>query len=303
MDRRIFLTLPLAAAAGALSACTSTDAPAPFITTPRPFPTASKAPSIRPIPSVQPIPSIPPGARKGFGISLSRRIALEQLNSLDLTWFYNWGERYPAARPGPEFVPMVWGSGSLRRNAVERIQSEIQYSRATQLLGFNEPDHREQANMSVDRAIDLWPQLEAAGLRLGSPAPVQALGDWLKAFMDKAAAKDLRVDFVAMHSYAPPNADSFLESVQRLHERYGKPVWITEYAVADWQAKASSPSRFSESEILTFMEETVVGLRGMPFVERFAWKTRAHDDPVMGKSALFRKDGSLSPTGELYKSL
>ncbi|QYF91287.1 glycosyl hydrolase [Arthrobacter sp. PAMC25284] len=293
----MFLALPLAAAAGALSACTSTDAPPPSITTLRPVPTGSPTPSIRPI------PSIPPGARKGFGISLSRRIALEQLNSLDLSWFYNWGERYPAARPGPEFVPMVWGSGSLRRNAVERIQSEIQYSRATQLLGFNEPDHRAQANMSVDQAIDLWPQLEAAGLRLGSPAPVQALGDWLKEFMDKAAAKDLRVDFVAMHSYTPPNPDSLLKAVQSLHERYDKPVWITEFAVADWQAKASSPSRFSESEILTFMEETVAGLREMPFVERFAWKTRAHDDPIMGKSALFMKDGSLSPTGELYKSL
>ncbi len=291
----MFLTLPLAAAAGALSACTATDTPAPFITAPRPVPTPSTSASIR--------PSIPPGARKGFGISLSKRIALEQLNSLDLTWFYNWGERYPAARPEPEFVPMVWGSGGVRRNAVERIQAEIEYSRATHLLGFNEPDHSGQANMSVSRAIDLWPHLQKAGLRLGSPAPVQALGDWLKEFMDRAAAKDLRVDFVAMHSYTPPNPDSLLETVQSLHERYGKPVWITEFAVADWQAKASAPSRFSESEILSFMEETVAGLREMPFVERFAWKTRAHDDPIMGKSALFRKDGSLSPTGELYKSL
>ena len=66
--------------------------------------------------------------------------------------------------------------------------------------------------MSVGTAIKLWPQLEQAGLRLGSPAPVQPLGDWLKKFMDQAAAKDLRVDFVAMHSYAPPRADSFLRN-------------------------------------------------------------------------------------------
>lgn len=290
MDRRLFLTLPLAAGASALSACTATDPSAPFVTAPRG--------TARP-----PAPSIPPGARKGFGTSLARTLALEQLNSLDVNWFYNWGDRYPVAQPRAEFVPMIWGSGSLGRYAIERIQTELEYSGATDLLGFNEPDHPRQANMSVSRAIKLWPQLEEAGLRLGSPAPVQALGEWLKEFMDEAAAKDLRVDFVAMHSYASPNPDSFLETVQSLHERYGKPVWITEFAVADWQATESSPSRYSEADILSFMEETVRGLRQMPFVERFAWKTRAHDDPIMGKSALFTKDGTLSATGELYKSL
>ena len=121
--------------------------------------------------------------------------------------------------------------------------------------------------------------------------------------MDQAAAKDLRVDFVAMHSYASPNPDSFLDNVQRLYDRYEKPIWITEYAVADWDATRSSPSRHSEKEILAFMRETASGLREMPFVERFAWKTRSWNDPIMGASALFTKDGTLSPTGELYKSL
>lgn len=231
----------------------------------------------------------------------------EQLNSLDLDWFYNWGPGYPPLRPASthtaEFVPMIWGRGSLERNAIEQVRSEVPWTGAEYLLGFNEPDHDGQADMSVGTAIKLWPQLEQSGLKLGSPAPVQALGDWLKKFMDQAAAKDLRVDFVTMHSYAPPNADSFLKSVQQLHERYGKPVWITEFAVADWKATAKSPSRFSEREILAFMRETVDGLRQMPFVERFAWKTRAHDDPIMGASALFRSNGSLTATGELYRSL
>ena len=44
-----------------------------------------------------------------------------------------------------------------------------------------------------------------------------------------------------MHSYAPPRADSFLEHVQKLHERYGKPIWITEFAVADWKATGPRP--------------------------------------------------------------
>jgi Glycosyl hydrolase catalytic core len=297
MDRRTFLTIPLAAGAAALAACTPDTAPGP-----QPPSTPSVAPTT---PKVRrPRPGY---ASKGIGMPRFDGFGFEQLNSLDLEWFYDWGPGYPPLRPASsqvaEFVPMIWGRGSLERNAIEQVRSEVPWTGAQHLLGFNEPDHDGQSNMSVNTAIKLWPQLEQAGLKLGSPAPVQALGDWLKSFMDKAAAKDLRVDFVTMHSYAPPNADSFLKNVERLHERYGKPIWITEYAVADWKATAKSPSRFTEREILAFMRETVAGLREMPFVERFAWKTRAHDDPIMGASALFRSNGSLTSTGELYRSL
>lgn len=291
MDRRTFLTIPLAAAA--LAGCTPDTTPDP----PTPNPTTPDRPTLH----------WPPGARKGVGMSDLKEFGFEQLNALDVNWFYTWGATYPAiqagVRPEAEFVPMIWGPETLKEDSVQAVRSELQFTRAAELLGFNEPDHEEQADMSVSAAIKLWPQLEESGLRLGSPAPVQALGDWLKRFMDDAAREDLRVDFVAMHSYAPPNADSFLDSVQQLHDLYGKPIWITEYAVADWEAKSSSPSRYSEAEILAFMRETAVGLREMPFVERFAWKTRAHDDPIMGASALLRSDGSLSPAGELYQSL
>ncbi|XTR52747.1 glycosyl hydrolase [Pseudarthrobacter sp. So.54] len=246
-------------------------------------------------------------ARKGVGLSRLKEFGIDQLNSLDLSWFYTWGANYPstayALRPDAEFVPMIWGRRSLERRAIDQVRSELPRTKAEDLLGFNEPDHAGQAELSVGAAVELWPQLEHAGLRLGSPAPVQPLGDWLQRFMDQAAAKDLRVDFVAMHSYAPPHADSFLRTVQKLHERYGMPVWVTEYAVADWKATAKSPSRFSEKEVLAFMGETIAGLREMPFVERFAWKTRAEGDPIMGASALFRSNGSLTPTGELYRSL
>ena len=198
---------------------------------------------------------------------------------------------------------MIWGRESLRQNAIDEVQSELELTKTSNLLGFNEPDHPEQSDMSVDSAIKNWPQLEETGLRLGSPGAVDALGDWLRRFMDQAASKDLRVDFIAMHSYPPPDSESFLKSVERVHDTYGKPIWITEYAVADWTATAKSPTRYTESEIMAFMQDTADGLRAMPFVERFAWKTRVENDPVMGASALFRDDGSLSPTGELYRSL
>lgn len=246
---------------------------------------------------------MPAGARKGVGLAVGKKYGIQQLDALDVNWFYTWGASYPAARPTQDFVPMIWGKESVRQNAVAEVQYELELTRAAELLGFNEPDHPEQADMKVSSAIKYWPELEASGLRLGSPAPVQALGDWLKEFMDEASSKDLRVDFITMHSYPSPDSESFLNSVQELYDRYEKPIWITEYAVADWEASEKSPTRYTEKEIMAFMSETAAGLRQMQFVERFAWKTRAEGDPIMGASALFRKDGSLSPTGELYKSL
>ena len=43
--------------------------------------------------------------------------------------------------------------------------------------------------MTVDRAIELWPKLQATGLRLGSPATTGPTSPWLVDFMAKAKNK------------------------------------------------------------------------------------------------------------------
>ena len=51
------------------------------------------------------------------------------------------------------------------------------------LLGYNEPDRSDQANMSVAHAIEQWPEMFKSGLRLGSPAPSSTPKAWLTDFM------------------------------------------------------------------------------------------------------------------------
>lgn len=286
-SRRAFLrnTALAAASVPILGACSSR---------PESTPTAAASP---------PASTSPRQARKGVGLGHEKTQGLARLDSLNVDWFYTWGTAYPAARPKEDFVPMIWGQESIRQGGVEESRSEVPLTNALNLLGFNEPDNPKQSNLTVPEAVSLWPELQQSGLRLGSPAPVQALGDWLKEFMDQCATKNLQVDFVTVHAYVPPESDNFLKHIQQVHELYGKPVWITEYAAADWKATAQNPSRYSGTQIRTFMQETAQGLRDMPFVERFAWKTRAEGDPIMGESALFHDDGSLTDTGELYSSL
>ena len=120
---------------------------------------------------------------------------------INVSWFYTW-QPHPMRITKPdrvEFVPMIWGE-----TFVEPKQLELAKKSGSVLLGFNEPDLPDQANLTVKQALDLWPHLTATGMRLGSPATAadpSLSGSWLEQFMDGAKARGYRVDFVCVHWY------------------------------------------------------------------------------------------------------
>jgi hypothetical protein len=289
MERRSFLTIPLAAMAAPAAILAAGVVPA-------------QANVAQPITATAPTLLPAAGALKGVSHAGTDALALKQIRNLNVAWYYSWGSKYTVTT-SPGFVPMIRSAKAMDQGAIGNATSQLALTKAKNLLGFNEPDVTAQANMTVDQALRLWPQLQATGMRLGSPATAKPSSLWLEEFMAKAKNKGLRVDFVTMHCYAWPNAEDFLNKVSELHEKYGKPVWVTEYAVADWSASSTKPSRYSRTQIQDFMRASVAGMREMPFVERFAWKTRPIGDPVMGASALYSADGTLTSTGRLYASL
>ena len=115
------------------------------------------------------------------------------------------------------------------------------------VLGFNEPERPDQANMTVAQAISSWTTISnsftGTSTKLVSPA-VSDTSDgqaWLSSFMSQATAANLKVDAVAFHWYGvstPDNpagaASSFLSRVDSYHNSYNKPVFITEFAIHDW---------------------------------------------------------------------
>ena len=167
------------------------------------------------------------------------------------------------------------------------------------IVGHNEPDHEDHANLSVADAITSWPDLLASGLRLGSPAvPDGGIGR-LNALMDKADAAALRVDFMAIHYHRavadPDDAKGAVEQLYRflkgIHERVERSILLTEWNTgANWST-APVPSENQQKVAIAAM---IKMLEDTPFVERYAlynWVEESRESQC--------KDGPLSPAGEV----
>jgi RNA polymerase sigma factor (sigma-70 family) len=283
-------------------------AAAPVTSAPAVVPLVSSAPSPsrtpRPAPSTtRPKPKPPAvatSARKGVSTWEFGPIPAG-LKAVGASWYYNWSPTN-ASMPGPsgvEFVPMIWGADAVtdRTLATAKAEGDV-------LLGFNEPDLGEQANMTVERALELWPRLEATGMRLGSPAVAWGgadAGGWLDRFMTGARERGHRVDFIALHWYgadfsaaAVGHLRGYLEAV---HERYGLPIWLTEFALIRFEGGTSYPSDAQQSAFVTGATRM---LGSLSFVERYAW----FGLPSTGDSGtgLYRADGTLTAAGRAYRA-
>lgn len=222
--------------------------------------------------------------KKGF---VYKSIDFSKVSEVNPKWYYNWGgSRSFSDDPSLEFTPMKWGKGTC-----------ILPCDSNEILGFNEPDRDDQSDMTPQEALSYWGELVNSGKRVGSPAtasnPVKP-GSWLEQFTGQ-------YEFVCLHWYAPPNAGSFLSWLDAVHEKFKKPIWVTEFAVADWSGK--HPGGYPLEDVKTFMDLACRGMDARPFVERYSWKTRDVADSHMGTSALFNPDGTLTELGNLYKNI
>lgn len=230
--------------------------------------------------------------KKGIGISTNDRHLAIELQESHVSWYYSWGQDKPAGVPaGVEFVPMAW-NGAVAEHLKLPPGSKV-------LLGFNEPDRPDQANMTVDQALADWPLLEKPGVAIGSPAPSWWSVDWMKQFMQAAAAQNDRVDFVCIHWYNVPDPQFFLNTLQQIHDAYHKPIWITEFAVGLF---GPNQPNYTPDQVASFMQAVLPQLEKLPYVQRYAWFPADPHAQPLAASALFDDDGSLTPLGKIYAS-
>ncbi len=276
--------------------------PQPSVSNPTAASSASSATTRAPAPMPSSsIPTTPTGiARKGVG-SVQSKNAARELADAKVSWFYNWTPRDGGVTaPGVQFVPMVWGPTDINAAALQAAKQ----SNSGTLLGFNEPDNGGESNMTTQQALDLWPQLEATGMRLGSPAVswgAERSDGWFADFMAGAQKHKLRVDFIAVHIYAEDfganavnNLASFLEAT---YARYHKPIWVTEFAMINFKGP-SYPTDARESE---YLKQATTLLESKNYIERYAWF--ALEDTNPWKTGLYRADGTATPWGKDYQSI
>ncbi|MET7401126.1 glycosyl hydrolase [Dactylosporangium sp. NPDC005572] len=266
----------------------------------RPPATATAAPPPA-TPSATATAGPPPAAAKKKGVSTWQFTGLaDAVRNVGAGWYYNWSPSNDSMPAGAEFVPMIWGAGAVTDATLAKARGE-----GTVLLGFNEPDLREQANMTVEQALGLWPRLEQTGLRLGSPAVAyggDTPGGWLDRFMTGARSQGRRVDFITLHWYGSDFSDAavghFLGYVRAVHDRYGLPIWVTEYGLMNF---TGSPKYPSTAQITAFIRGTTAQLQALPYVERYAWFSL----PAVGDSVaygLYRDGSTPTPAGEVYRA-
>ncbi|MBV9850357.1 MAG: hypothetical protein JO250_11840, partial [Armatimonadetes bacterium] len=223
-------------------------------------------------------------AKKGFDV-VARPDGnwRKQVTALRAHWFYTWGGDEPRGVPkGVEFVPMAWGYYGNKDNGTGRWLAKVKAQPGVHaLLGFNEPDGKGQADLSVDGALEGWPLLMQTGLTLGSPAAVHADGDWMQQFMRSVDQRRYRVDFVTIHWYGGADAPGFLGYLARVHDLYRRPLWVTEFAPADWSAGAGHPNRYTPQQVQDFMRAVLPAMNKLDYVQRYAWFSAGEDDAVL----------------------
>jgi hypothetical protein len=220
------------------------------------------------------------------------------------SWYYTWSAS-PAVEVssagGPRFVPLIWGAANVTAGTLSQVRGE-----GPDLLSFNEPDMSGQANMSPAQALSLWPQLMATGLRLGSPAVATGgatPGGWLDQFMSGARSRGYRVNFITLHWYgadfATGPAVGQLESyLQAVHARYHKPIWLTEFALANFGGSPQTPSRPQQAAFLT---AATAMLQRLSYVQRYAW-FGLEATPADGSMGLFRSGPAVTTVGRAFEA-
>jgi len=236
--------------------------------------------------------------------------------SPDISWWYNWYSQPDVAvrttyqKYNVDFTPMAWNaSGISGVGGWADKDTTIKY-----VLGFNEPNFKEQANMTPTQAAKAWPALQKIAakhdLKIVGPAvnycskegsvyengiyytnPFKYLDDFF------ALCDTCRIDYIGLHWYGAGNSImSYINDARK----YKKPIWVTEFASWDY----SSPVQ-NVAEQIKYLAGTTNFLERDPDVYRYSWfigrrQTGQTTSPYID---LYGADGMLTELGKMYMDI
>lgn len=226
--------------------------------------------------------------------------------ALNTTWCYNWdaGTDSYADR---EYVTQRHHESGMKNGKYEGAWPSVadvgNNGTSANALGQNEPDNTGDPREVVTKIEDLlrvWPDLMATGKRLGSPAMSGNL-NMLYQFLDSIDARGWRCDYVVMHCYWYSDWSSWQWNFNTVHNRTGRPIWITEMNYgANWTGWPGSDRSGSAANFAIekqHMAPVLDGLEATDYIERYAFYNNVEDC----RAAYL--NGGLTPIGEYYAGL
>ncbi|KAF1941613.1 hypothetical protein EJ02DRAFT_194957 [Clathrospora elynae] len=218
-------------------------------------------------------------------------------SSSKVTWMYDWEAVIDGNAINLEYVPLLHSNEQwCTQGWFTNVANAQKNYKVSHVLSFNEPDQvgGGGTNMAVADAVAAHRQyiqpLAAQGLRIGSPSVTNSNDankgiNYLKQFM--AGCSGCQIDFVVAHYYAWDKADDFKNYLQKFHDTFGKPVWVTEFGVTSGNAD-------------TFLKQVLPWLDSQSWIERYAYNMVA---PTTDTPFLINAAGNgLSSTGQVYAS-
>jgi hypothetical protein len=212
-------------------------------------------------------------------------------NTGTISWAYNWDQSADGDLPVTiEYIPMLWGMFMVDRWFTAADTAISTGSRF--ILGFNEPDDPQQANMSPSDAAAQYRRYVtpyADKVTLGTPAVTNGGGamglQWMRQYLASCSCS-CGQKFMAIHWYGAASAiDEFkqhvidaidLASVYNLEE-----IWITEFG-----------SFGNNTAQIQFLYEIIPWLDAEEKVGRYAY--------FMCAEGLLLNGSALSQIGQAY---
>lgn len=198
------------------------------------------------------------------------------------------------------FTPMLWSNADdLTSIWNANVHNAINTYGADSVLAFNEPDgccwSCGNSCMNVSLAVSAyqqWIQPWAGAVKLGAPAVTNSITagmgmDYMTQFMGNCTG--CTVDFIPLHWYGSVlDPNSFKTYVQSFWVKFGKPVWITEFA----------PTSGTDEQIIAFLNSVLPWLDRQTYVQRYSYFM----DRAAGSPYLLETNDTLTDIGVVFNS-
>ncbi|KAH8727904.1 glycosyl hydrolase catalytic core-domain-containing protein [Phaeosphaeriaceae sp. PMI808] len=209
---------------------------------------------------------------------------------------YNWGQ-VENNDIGAPFIPMMHGpSKSTSAEWLANVDKAVKKG-SKAVMGFNEPDHAAQANLSPSAACAAWKEymnpIAAAHPDITILSPSVTNGPppmgtaWLSSFHD--VCPDAIVHATNIHFYDIYEAatiDRFKAQIEKAASIYNKPVWVTEFGL--------NPGSASQEQAASFLKDAMAYMDNSNLVAGYAWFMVGS-----GENQLNTGNG-LSAVGQVY---